>query len=147
MGSSDQTTNLVFTNCFHQYFSVEKENKFLIGPKWLFLLSWKNQYKYILRNIGEENLWNQDSQFRSLIWCTYFKFKIFVNRMSKLAIMLELVGLLTLAWIANFVIMAKRFFAWMETWKQPLVNFCMAGSKLIMENIHTEVNLTKVVVI
>ena len=89
--------------------------------------------------------------YRFVVWfdepITYFEFKIFVNRMSKLEIMLELVGLLTLVWIVNFVIMAKRSFAWMETWKQPLVNFCMAGSKLIMENIHMEVNLTNVVVI
>ena len=39
VGSSDQTTNLVFTNFFHQSCSVEKENNFIIGPKRLFFLS------------------------------------------------------------------------------------------------------------
>jgi hypothetical protein len=39
--------------CFSQYFLVEKENKFLIGPKRLFILSfehWKKS-KQMLHNI------------------------------------------------------------------------------------------------
>ena len=48
MSSSDQTMNLQIL--FQQYFSVEKVNKFLIGPKILFSLSWKIQNKYYVSN-------------------------------------------------------------------------------------------------
>ena len=135
----------MFTNIFQ----LKKKTNFLLVQNDFFFsvekINTSTYYVILVKKICENKI------HRFVVWSdepiTYFKFKIFVNRMSKLGIMLELVGLLTLVWIANFVIMAKRSFAWMETWKQPLVNFCMAGSKLIMENIHTEVNLTKVVVI
>ena len=45
--SNHQTTNLVFPNFFHEFFSVlavEKENKFFIGPKkWVFFQFWTNE--------------------------------------------------------------------------------------------------------
>ena len=133
---------------FSPIFFSWKRNQISYWSKRNFVLSWKNQNKHYVI-LAKKICENKISRF--VVWSdqpiAYFKFKTFVNRMSKLAIMSELVGLLTLVWTVNFVIKEKRFFAWKETWKQPLVNFCMAGSRLIMENIHMEVDVTKVVVI
>jgi hypothetical protein len=62
VGSSDQTKNsrILFSPiCFHQYFSVEKENKSLIFPKSLFFSLEKNQNKYYVmleKKIGENKI-------------------------------------------------------------------------------------------
>ena len=53
MGSSDQTKNVVFTNFFQQYFSVEKENN------WSFSQLKKNQNKYyvtLVKKLGENKI-------------------------------------------------------------------------------------------
>ena len=48
-----------YESCFHQYFSVENENKFLVGPKTIFF-SQLNKWKQISRNIGKETWWKYD---------------------------------------------------------------------------------------
>ena len=54
MTSIHQTTNFVFPNFFHEFFSVlavEKENKIFIGPKYVFskFENWKrNGNRYVL---------------------------------------------------------------------------------------------------
>ena len=59
MGSSDQTTNLVLTNCFHQYFSVAKKNRISYWSKKIFFSQLKKSKQILIiweKKIGKNTI-------------------------------------------------------------------------------------------